>query len=190
MDTDWILINNYKFPVTVLGPEERVVVWTQGCSIRCNGCMSKHTWSFDILKSINIKILVNKLKKFNSSSITITGGEPFDQKNFFYFLQELRNSGFNDILVYSGYTYEFIKINFKRYLYLIDVLISEPFELGNESNKMYKGSENQKAIILNKDIFYKYKKFLTQQKNKKLQVFEDLIVGIPNQKDIQRIMNE
>ena len=85
MDTDWILINNYKFPVTVLGPEERVVVWTQGCSIRCNGCMSKHTWSFDILKSINIKILVNKLKKFNSSSITITGGEPFDQKNFLHF---------------------------------------------------------------------------------------------------------
>ena len=47
MDTNWISINNYKYPVTVLGPGKRIVVWTQGCSIRCKGCMSIHTWTFD-----------------------------------------------------------------------------------------------------------------------------------------------
>jgi len=190
MDTNWILINSFKYPVNVLGPGKRIVVWTQGCSIRCKGCMSEHTWKFDKTKKVNIKEFVKLLMKFNSFSITISGGEPFEQENFYFFLKELRENGFRDILVYSGYKYEYIKKNFKNCLYLIDVLISEPFELGNESNKIYKGSENQKAIIFNKSIFPKYEKFLTKKKEKKLQIFEDLIVGIPYQKDIERIINE
>ena len=190
MDANWILINNYKYPVTILGPEERVVVWTQGCSIKCKGCMSKHTWEFDKSKKKDINKFVENLKKYNSNAITISGGEPFDQKNFFFFLKELRKNGFNDILVYSGYRYEYIKKGFIDYLYYIDVLITEPFEYGNESEKFYKGSDNQKAIIFNKKIFYKYKKFLTSNKNKNLQVFDDLIIGIPYQKDLEKVLNE
>jgi anaerobic ribonucleoside-triphosphate reductase activating protein len=190
MDFNWILINSYKFPITVLGPGERIGIWTQGCSIRCNGCMSKHTWEFDKTKKKDIYQFVNLLKKFNCKSVTISGGEPFDQINFLFFLKELRKNGFDDILVYSGYKYEYIRKNFKKYLFYIDVLISEPFEKGNESDLAYKGSDNQKAIIFNKKIFNKYKKFLTSKKNKTLQIFNDLIVGIPYQKDIERILNE
>jgi anaerobic ribonucleoside-triphosphate reductase activating protein len=190
MDFNWILINNYKYPITVLGPGERIAVWTQGCSIRCKGCMSKHTWEFNKNYKKNIKEFIHELNQYNCKSITISGGEPFDQINFLFFLKELRNNGFDDILVYSGYPYNFIKQSFKKCLFYIDVLISEPFESGNESLLAYKGSDNQKAIIFNKKIFNKYKKFLTSKKDKTLQIFDDLIVGIPYQKDIERILNE
>jgi len=190
MDTGWILINNYKYPVSVLGPGKRVAVWTQGCSIRCKGCMSKHTWKFDLTKKVEIDQFVKSLREYGSTSITISGGEPFEQRNFYFFLKALRKNGFEDILVYSGFRYRDIKKKFKECLYLIDVLISEPFELGNESEKLFKGSENQKAIVFNKSIFPKYESFLTKKKEKKLQMFDDLIIGIPYQKDIERILNE
>jgi len=189
MDFDWIFINDYKYPVSVLGPEKRIVVWTQGCSIRCKGCMSKHTWEFDEDKKVNIYKFVSQLKNLNIKNITISGGEPFDQKNLKLFLQELRKNGFNDILVYSGYKYEYIKKTFKSLLYYIDVLISEPFEDGNESELKYKGSNNQKAIVFNKNIYPKYENFLNTKKDKTIEIFDNLIVGIPYQKDIKRILN-
>ena len=189
MDTEWILINRYEFPVTVLGPGKRIAVWTQGCSIRCNGCMSKHTWDFDETKKIAIEKLIEKLKLFNTTSITISGGEPFEQKGFLSFLKKLRKNGFDDILVYSGYSYEYLKSRFIEHFYFIDVLISEPFEKGNESYFSFKGSNNQKAIVFNKAIFEKYRNFLTSRKEKRLQIFEDMIIGIPFQKDIERVQN-
>ena len=39
-----ISLSRVHFPVTTLGPGQRLGLWFQGCSIRCAGCISADTW--------------------------------------------------------------------------------------------------------------------------------------------------
>ena len=187
MDNDGILVNLIAYPVKVLGCGERVGIWTQGCSIGCPGCMSEHTWSFDESKRMSISELTEKVNAFGTNKITISGGEPFQQKNFLALLKALKAAGFVDIMVYSGYTQAYIDKHFLEYLEYIDVLICEPFIDGDESESIYKGSENQRMIILNEALRSQYEAYRQERKNKKLQKFEDVIVGIPYQRDIKAL---
>jgi anaerobic ribonucleoside-triphosphate reductase activating protein len=182
-----ILINLVVYPLQVLGPGSRVGVWTQGCSLKCQGCMSPHTWSFDDDKKRDIKELVKELKRYGSDAITISGGEPFEQENFVLFLQELKQNDFKDVLVYSGLSEEKIRKQFDIHLNYIDALICEPFMEGLETEFLYKGSDNQKLLILNKTLEEYYKNFKQKKKDKKLQRFGNTIVGIPYQSDIRNL---
>lgn len=74
-----LLVNIIHYPVYTLGPGKRVGIWLQGCSIRCKGCMSSHTWEFDKNRAIKIEQVTNILKSFGCKRLTISGGEPFDQ---------------------------------------------------------------------------------------------------------------
>ena len=51
-----------------------------GCSLRCCYCDTKHTWQRDNGTRMTIKQVIDKLKAFNCQNITITGGEPLEQK--------------------------------------------------------------------------------------------------------------
>ena len=189
-----ILINLIYHPVYVLGPGERVGLWTQGCSIKCKGCMSKHTWAFDKKKEMNIKTLIDKLKSYNCNRLTISGGEPFDQPEaFFELLKAIRNI-FTDILVYTGYRMEIIQEKFKEHLKFIDVLVDGEFIDGLESDLIYKGSQNQRIFVLNNNLLNIYKDWMSKKKEKILQIVEKengiYIIGIPYQEDIRRLMHE
>lgn len=39
-----IRLSRLHFPVTALGPGERLGIWFQGCSLGCQGCISPDTW--------------------------------------------------------------------------------------------------------------------------------------------------
>ena len=43
--TQSVSISRLHFPVTTLGPGHRIGIWFQGCSIRCEGCLSMDTWA-------------------------------------------------------------------------------------------------------------------------------------------------
>ena len=187
MGNDGILVNLIAYPVKVLGLGERVGIWTQGCSMGCHGCMSEHTWAFDESKRISIPKLTAKVNAFGTNKITISGGEPFQQKNFLSLLKTLKAAGFTDIMVYSGYTQTYIYKHFSEHMGYVDALICEPFIDGDESESIYKGSENQRMIILNEALRSQYEVYEKKLKDKKLQKFEDVIVGIPYQKDMKAL---
>ncbi len=185
-----VLINLIHYPVYVLGVGKRVGVWFQGCKIRCKGCMSQYTWSFNEKYKRNINDVLNEIKSYGVKKITFSGGEPFDQpKQLKYILEDLKKSGFEDILVYTGYEYEEIKEKYSDILKYIDVLIAGRFIEGLESDYIWKGSENQKMYIFNKKLENVYKKYKKMKKNKELQIVEKnndiYILGIPYQKDIK-----
>ena len=56
------------------------MVWIQGCSIRCEGCISADTWAAgrgettvdEVFASISAWLL-------EADGVTVSGGEPFDQ---------------------------------------------------------------------------------------------------------------
>jgi anaerobic ribonucleoside-triphosphate reductase activating protein len=66
-------------------------------------------------------------------------------------------------------------------------LVSEPFIEGLESDRLYKGSDNQKLIVLNETLKQQYESYEHLSKNKKLQKYNDVIIGIPYQKDIKAL---
>jgi len=187
MDNDGILVNLIAYPVKVLGPGERIGLWTQGCTLACSGCMSMHTWDFDEKKHMSIDDIVSKVRTFNADSITISGGEPFQQPNLLVLLKALKRAGIEDIMLYSGYRETYIRKHFSDCLPYIDVLVCEPFIDGDESEAIYKGSENQRMIILNDALLSKYESYAKKSKEKRLQKFNDVIVGIPYQRDIKAL---
>jgi anaerobic ribonucleoside-triphosphate reductase activating protein len=184
-----VLINLIYAPVLTLGPGIRIGVWFQGCSIRCKGCISKHTWEFDKKYKKTIAQVIDQINYYseiyNTKSITISGGEPFDQNSSLYILlKKLKELKFNDILLYSGYKFNYLQKNYGDILKYIDVLIDGPFIESKKTNKIYKGSNNQRMYILNKSLSPIYKEYKKQLKNKKLQLItkdnETYLIGIPD----------
>ena len=184
-----VLINLIYAPVLTLGPGIRVGVWFQGCSIRCKGCISKHTWEFDKKYKKTIAQVIDQINYYseiyNTKSITISGGEPFDQSTSLYILlKKLKKLKFNDILLYSGYKFNYLQKNYGDILKYIDVLIDGPFIESKKTNRIYKGSNNQRMYILNKSLSPIYQQYKKQLKNKKLQLItkdnEIYLIGIPD----------
>ena len=71
---------------TVDGPGIRLVVFTQGCPMRCLYCHNPDTWSFEKNKKISVDEILKKydsVKEFlKNGGITVTGGEPLSQIEF------------------------------------------------------------------------------------------------------------
>ena len=194
MDNERFLVRLIHYPVYVLGPGTRVAIWLQGCSIRCSGCMSKHTWEFDERYGISVSEVVNYIMACNSPHVTISGGEPFDQyKPLLTLLYSLKNMGVIDIFVYSGYSLAHIKKHFHEALQYVDALVSGRFIKGKDTNLIWKGSENQRFTVFNKNVKEMYKNFIKKLKDKKLQKLiyknEQFVVGIPYQKDWEVVKN-
>lgn len=142
-------ISRCHFPVTTLGPGNRIGIWFQGCSIHCEGCISIDTWNFNSHQiSLNevYKLLESWLPKCDG--ITISGGEPFDQEAALFELLKFLKPFGKSILVYSGYTFESLQSKKEIFEEWIDVLISEPFDYRQAQTKNLLGSNNQRVHLL------------------------------------------
>src|SRR5690242_1169542 len=73
-------VSRLHFPVTALGPGQRVGLWLQGCSIRCPGCISVDTWDHGT-GLVPIEQLLDRISRLavRADGFTVSGGEPFDQ---------------------------------------------------------------------------------------------------------------
>lgn len=146
-----IAINKIHFPVTALGHGRRLGIWTQGCSIRCPGCVSRDTWEPDPARLIEIDDLLSGVEPWlnEADGVTISGGEPFDQPDALRaLLGALRQRSAGDILVYSGYAHSHLNARFGDILRWVDLLISEPFVAGASDRLALRGSDNQRCWLL------------------------------------------
>lgn len=71
---------------TVDGPGIRLVVFMQGCPMRCLYCHNPDTWDYAENKKISVSEIIEKydrIKEFlKNGGITVTGGEPLSQIDF------------------------------------------------------------------------------------------------------------
>jgi anaerobic ribonucleoside-triphosphate reductase activating protein len=144
-------LNKVHFPVTTLGYGRRLGIWTQGCSIRCPGCINRDTWDPDPTTSIDVDVFLARCAAWlrGADGVTISGGEPFDQPEALeHLLALLRQHVAGDLLVYSGYPGARL---FQRYQWLselVDVLISEPYDARAGQSLCLRGSDNQRIWLL------------------------------------------
>ncbi|HCT40015.1 MAG TPA: radical SAM protein [Moraxellaceae bacterium] len=145
-----VSISRIHFPVTTLGPGQRLGIWFQGCSIRCSGCISADTWGAG-RRHVLVSQLIAEIEPwlYSAEGITISGGEPFDQADaLIELLHAIRSRTSVDILVYSGYPLEKLRETLDRADGLIDALISDPYEEHQIQTLALRGSDNQRLSTL------------------------------------------
>ena len=158
-----MIISHWLYPVHVLGPGSRLVLWVQGCSRRCDGCISPELQSYEgISYDVNdLSDIINNLLTFNHlNGITISGGEPFDQGDDLIKLCSRLST--NDILIYSGYSYQELQNRYNGYLASgkIGVIITNPYIDKLNDNLPLRGSSNQEIIYLNANLKNDYENYL------------------------------
>ena len=137
----------------ILGPGCRLVIWVQGCSIHCIGCMMPEAWDHNGgVKMDPEELCRNFLAAGQVEGITVSGGEPFDQpEGLEQLLVHARQYGCTT-WVYTGYTIEQLAAKrdqiFMRLLSLIDVLVDGRFKEDVGNSVRFRGSDNQRIIRL------------------------------------------
>lgn len=147
-----VAVSRVHFPVTTLGPGHRLGIWFQGCSIRCDGCISMDTW-VPAPPSISVAELLQLAVHWSDAidGVTITGGEPFDQPEALHTLlvglrQQLDRDV--DILVYTGYPIESVRPWLDAPGNLVDAVVAGPFVASESDALPLRGSDNQTLVML------------------------------------------
>ena len=134
---------------TLDGPGIRFVVFSQGCPLRCKCCHNPDTWAFDGGKEYTAEQLLEKALKFKEyfgkeGGITVSGGEPLCQAEFFKKLFKLcKKHGISTCLDTSGYT---LNKSVKELLDYTDRVLLDIKYLSNELYKENVGCEMKSPL--------------------------------------------
>ena len=142
------------------GPGLRFTVFTQGCPHHCHGCHNPQTHDFNGGRMMDIDdIFLQYQENPLLSGITFSGGEPFCQPEPLYHLALKVKALGHNVMTYSSYTYTALckmaaeDSHFKDLLSVTDILVDGPYiEVLRDLELKYRGSSNQKIIILNKSL--------------------------------------
>ncbi len=137
----------------VLGPGGRAVVWVQGCSLACKGCMVPETWSKREGELYDPNELARELLMHPEvEGITVSGGEATDQPNAVVQLLKFFKEAGKNTWVYTGYTLEELvardDLETDRLLSLTDVLVDGRYDILKAGVYRWRGSSNQRIIHL------------------------------------------
>lgn len=141
----------------------RTTFWVQGCRFHCKNCHNKEQWNFDggyLFTEDTIKEVINYISSDGvMRNLTILGGEPFEDTNIqmcIDTIQAVRREYPNiNIWIYSGYTYENLIKDVKKYelLKLCDVLVDGLFiQALYDIRLKFRGSSNQRLIDIPQSI--------------------------------------
>lgn len=186
-------IDRILYPVTALGPGNRIGIWTVGCQKKCKNCANPELRNFDETKDITLEQFMEMIASIDHSKvdgITVSGGEPFCQpEQLLVFLKRMKTMT-KDILVFSGYTMdELLAMDNKSVracLKEIDVLIcGEYVDEMNDNKTALLGSLNQNIIFFNKEIKENYRLYMDQGRQIQNVFYGDsmMSIGIHNRKE-------
>lgn len=141
-------LNKIQYPLYNLGPGKRIGLWVQGCSLGCDGCISKTLWQKEGGQDIDILALAEEVCLVADSydGLTISGGEPFDQyESFISFCAFIKKITQLNIYCFSGYTLKELETKFTDELFkqYLDFLMDGRYSRKKHDNGNVRGSTNQ-----------------------------------------------
>lgn len=131
-----------------LGPCQRFVVWVQGCSKRCAGCISPDAQPMDGGEWMNTANLAEEICSAPGiEGITISGGEPFLQQDALCeLIDRIRKERDLGVIVYTGRRYS--EIRETPLAQRCDLIIDGEYVDALNDDGSLRGSSNQKAICV------------------------------------------
>lgn len=118
---------------TLDGPGLRMVVFLQGCKLRCVYCHNPDTWAVNRGTVISSEEILEKVKRYKpyfetSGGITFSGGEPLRQPEFLLeCLKSCKEEGIHTVLDTSGVGFgDYDEILKYTDLVILDIKHSDP----------------------------------------------------------------
>ena len=127
------------------GPGKRLLLFCQGCSLHCKGCVIKHLWDFDVGENITPQEVVELCK--DVEGITLHGGEPLDQAEGVLEIIKLLKENNKTVILFTGYKFKELETLHQKLSWkLSDLVVSGRYE--QEKRNIYlqfRGSTNQRV---------------------------------------------
>lgn len=145
------MINYYEYCIVenehLYGPGKRVLIFLQGCSIHCEGCVNRHLWAFGCGKSATTEEVLEFCVKNEVEGITLHGGEPLDQAAGLYpIVKGLKEKDFS-IILFTGYNKKELNSVQKKIWNLSDLIVCGRFDIKKRNVYLqFRGSTNQRVI--------------------------------------------
>ena len=179
-------VDRVLFPVTALGPGNRLGMWMIGCHKRCKKCANPELQIFDKTKEISVEQLEEMILKTDVKrieGITISGGEPFAQPGELRKFLKKISSKIEDILVFSGYTYEELyKICYiivhECFHYICVIFCGEYFDENNDNIKELIASNYQQMYFFKGNLKGKYNTYMNKGRQIQNVYFNDELMSI------------
>lgn len=135
------------------GPGVRFVIWLQGCSRKCDGCINPQFFSHEPHKVLTVDEVFNLIVNTkNIEGVTFTGGEPFEQAEALYYLSKLIKESKLTIMSYSGFTYDDLKsdenIYIQKLISSLDLLVDGEYLESEKCPLLWRSSKNQAVHFL------------------------------------------
>jgi anaerobic ribonucleoside-triphosphate reductase activating protein len=126
---------------TVDGPGVRSVLFFQGCRRNCQGCQNPDLMSPQGGISLSIDALLHNLSiQCTNKKLTISGGEPFEQKQALENIIPLLSIQGYNLCLYTSYELEEIP---KSILNCLHYVKTGKFIAGLSTKRKFVGSDNQ-----------------------------------------------
>lgn len=144
------------------GPNIRIVVFMQGCPLRCSFCHNPDTWKSGMNKKMTSKEIVDEIRKYRpyiemGGGVTFSGGEPLYQSEFLLDMLKLcKKAGIHTCIDTSGTGYD--KELLDEILKYTDLVILDIKSIDEENYKKITGK--------NMDMFNYFKSELIKHNNK------------------------
>lgn len=130
------------------GPGIRVVVFFQGCVLRCAYCHNPDTWNFSGGEEYTPEDLLKKILKYkpyfikSGGGVTFSGGDPLMQPEFLIEILKLcKDNGIHTTLDTSGYG----KGQYEEILKYTDLILFDIKHITKEGYKSLTGQDGSEA---------------------------------------------
>lgn len=140
---------------TVDGPGIRLVVFMQGCPMRCLYCHNPDTWTVGSGTEMDAAELIAEYQKnrafYTRGGITVSGGEPLLQIDFLLELFKLaKKEAIHTCIDTSGITYNpsnsIYMEKLDRLMSMTDLVMLDIKQIDDEKHKRLTGHENSRVL--------------------------------------------
>ena len=140
---------------TVDGPGVRLVIFFQGCPMRCKYCHNPDTWEFGKGTRISAEALIERFNKnrpfYSNGGITVTGGEPLAQIDFLLELFQLaKEQGIHTCIDTSGVTFTTALTEYRKKLDALmeytDLVMLDIKHIDNAEHHSLTGFDNENIL--------------------------------------------
>jgi anaerobic ribonucleoside-triphosphate reductase activating protein len=144
------MINIHRYETVenehLYGPGKRLLIFTQGCSLHCNGCVNQHLWGFGKGNDVSAEDILKQCASLDG--ITLHGGEPLDQAKDLREIVDVVKKHGKTVLLFTGYTYKELNET-QRWIWLnSDIVVSGRYDEAKRNIYLqFRGSTNQKVYV-------------------------------------------
>lgn len=162
------------YPVWTLGPGRRVGIWTCGCDRQCPGCANPELWDAGSYGDLAVADVIRTIQELERrgygrpEGVTITGGEPFSQKEELSCLVEALQKITDDILLYTGFLREELLAWEDAVIGRVAVLVDGPYLEERNDEHPLKGSENQRIHYIRPEFRERYEEYIRGMEGRRL----------------------